>query len=217
VQVILNAVELPAKQDDRSQQRVELRQELGLALNAPIALTVGRLTKQKGQTYLLQAIPAVLRACPEAALVFVGDGPLKLDLQAEARQLRVAERVHFLGLRQDVSKLLQAADIFVLPSLWEGMSMALLEAMAEGVPVVASDVEGINDLITDQVEGLVVPPRNPDMLAKAITSLLGNEDLREQLSQAAYEKVQREFSLERMSKQYENVFWGLLKNRTAPL
>lgn len=211
VQVILNGVDLPPQNDEeRAHTRQKVRQELGLPPECPLLLTVGRLTEQKGHTYLLQAIPAVLESHPGAVFALAGEGPLQRELMAQAEQLGASRAVCLLGLRQDVPRLLQAADAFVLPSLWEGMAMALLEAMAAGLPVVVSDVEGISDLVTPQEDGLVVPPREPQALAGAINWLLGDAVLRMRLGEAAREKVATHFSADAMCRRYADVFWGLL-------
>jgi glycosyltransferase involved in cell wall biosynthesis len=210
VQVILNGVEIQEAEKPREWQRQKVRQELGLPPECPLLLTVGRLTEQKGHSYLIKAIPSVLHQHPGAVFAFAGEGPLQGELAALAEQLEVSKSVRFLGLRQDVRRLLQAADIFVLPSLWEGLSMALLEAMAEGTAVVASEVEGIGDLIEPGVDGMVVPPRDPAALAAALIGLLGNTEKCRRLGQATRQKVARDFSVEAMCRRYAEVFWGIL-------
>lgn len=211
VQVILNGVDLPPLEPEkRAHIRQKVRQELGLPPECPLLLTVGRLTEQKGHTYLLQAIPAVLESHPGAVFAFAGEGELQDKLTAQAAELGISRAVCLLGLRPDALRLLQAADVFVLPSLWEGMSMALLEAMAAGLPVVVSEVEGIGDLLTPERDGLVVPPRDPAALAGAITRLLSDGGLRGQLGKAARQKVAADFSAEAMCARYADVFWRLL-------
>ena len=211
VQVILNGVDLPPQEDEgRAHTRQKVRQELGLPPECPLLLTVGRLTEQKGHSYLLQAAPAILAAQPCAVLAFAGEGPLEQPLTTQAKELGVDRSVRLLGLRQDVPRLLQAADVFVLPSLWEGMSMALLEAMAAGLPLVVSQVEGISELVTPEEDGLVVPPGDTQALAEAIIRLLEDAGLRERLGTAARAKVAAHFSADAMCQRYADVFWGLL-------
>ena len=210
VQVILNGVEILEAEQPTALVRQKVRQELGLPPECPLLLTVGRLTEQKGHSYLIKAVPSVLAQHPGAVFAFAGEGPLQAELADLAGQLGVSKSVRFLGLRQDVRRLLQAADAFVLPSLWEGMSMALLEAMAEGLAVVASDVEGIGDLMEPEVDGLVVPPRDPAALAAAVIGLLDDTELRRSLGQAARQKVADDFSVEAMCRCYAEVFWGIL-------
>jgi len=210
VQVILNGVEIQQAEQPTALVRQKVRQELGLPPECPLLLTVGRLTEQKGHSCLIKAVPSVLAQHPGAVFAFAGEGPLQAELADLSGQLGVSKSVRFLGLRQDVRRLLQAADAFVLPSLWEGMSMALLEAMAEGLAVVASDVEGIGDLVEPGVDGLVVPPRDPAALAAAVIGLLDETELRRSLGQAARQKVADDFSVEAMCGRYADVFWGIL-------
>jgi glycosyltransferase involved in cell wall biosynthesis len=213
IKVILNGVELPAPDQISETARVWIREEIGVRENQPVVLSVGRFKMQKGHTYLLQAIPKVLKDLPETHFVFAGDGPLRAELEQEADQLGIKHAVHFLGIRNDVPDLLAAADVFVLPSLWEGMSMAMLEAMAAGVAVVVTDVEGIDNVIQNQEEGLVVPSRSPRALAKALLRVLKDEGLREKLGAAARKKIAADFSLEEMCQQYERVFMELLSKK----
>jgi glycosyltransferase involved in cell wall biosynthesis len=203
--VIPNGVEVPDPPADKTTARDSLRGELALSPDAPLLLTVGRLTEQKGHRYLLEAAPAVLAQYSDAVFAFAGEGPLRDELAMQAEELGITQAVRFLGLRRDVPQLLCGADVFVLPSLWEGMSMALLEAMSEGAAVVASDVEGINDLMADGCEGLVVPPADPQALAQAILRLLKDADLRKRLGKAARGRVKRDFSVEAMCEKYEEV------------
>jgi glycosyltransferase involved in cell wall biosynthesis len=213
VKVILNGVEIPTPNQDAAATRVRIREEIGVGKDRPVVLSVGRLKMQKGHTYLLQAAPKVLKDMPETHFVFAGDGPLRAELEQEVDRLGIRPAVHFLGIRSDVPDLLAAVDVFVLPSLWEGMSMAMLEAMAAGVPVVVTDVEGVDNVIQDQEQGLVVKSRNPKALAAALLRLLKDEGLREKLSAAAQEKIATDFSMEEMCQEYESVFMDLLSKK----
>ncbi|TPW17681.1 MAG: group 1 glycosyl transferase, partial [Halothiobacillaceae bacterium] len=128
-----------------STTRQQLREQLTLPTESLLIAVVGRLEEQKGHRYLLQALAALLAqrtngSSADIHLLIVGDGALHQSLMAQATELAIAERVHFLGMRQDIPAILQACDLFVQPSLWEGMSLALLEAMAAKLPIVASDV-----------------------------------------------------------------------------
>ncbi len=120
-------------------------QELGLHPDGLLVLSVGRLTEQKGHIYLLEAIPGIIEQFPSTVFAIAGDGPLRAELEARAERLGISKSVHFLGMRSDVPALLQMAHIFALPSLWEGLPIALLEAMAAGLPVVATRVEGVEE------------------------------------------------------------------------
>ncbi|MBN1977596.1 MAG: glycosyltransferase [Anaerolineae bacterium] len=164
----------------------------------PGALTigcVGRFSSEKGQLDLLEALACL---CPDAPLphcIFLGDGQMRPYLKQRRSTLNLIERVHFMGVRNDVKSWLSCFDLFVLPSLWEGISLALLEAMAAGLPVVATAVGGTPEVVVDGVTGLLVPPADPDALAQAISTLLRNPDLRRSLGQAGQRRVLEHFSM----------------------
>ena len=186
--------------------RQEKKRELGIRNNGPVIGLGVRLAKQKGITYLLQALPQVIKAFPDITLVIVGDGELKEELQREAMQLDIENNVLFLGARLDIPELLKLFDIYVLPSLWEGMPMVLLEAMAAGCPVVATDVGGVSKVIEDKQSGLLVASQNPEQLAVAIIQLLADEQLQKEYTQKGLQKFKKKFSAEIMTKQYERVY-----------
>lgn len=140
---------------------------------------VGRLIFNKGPQYLVEAAPKVLLARPEAEFIFVGDGPLRPHLEKRARQLDVSHRTRFLGTRSDVASILRSCQVLVRPSLLEGMPLTVLEAMACGLPVVATPVSGTAELVRDGESGFLVPPADPDSLSRAILRLMGDERLRE--------------------------------------
>ena len=157
-----------------------------------VVLTAARLHPQKGHSYLLAAAAQV----PDATFVLAGDGPLRAELEAEAHKLGVADRCVFLGYRSDVSDLLAAADLLVLPSLYEGLPVAVLEAMAAARPVVATAIGGTDEAVTHELSGLLVPPRDPTALASAIRRIQADPALARRLAAAGRERVEREFSTE---------------------
>jgi len=124
-------------------------------------VTVGRLATQKGHSYLLEAIARVVNEFPNAKFLFAGDGPLRAELETRVDALNIRNYVWFLGIRNDIPLLLSMCDGFILPSLWEGLPIALLEAMYAGLPVIATDVEGVDEIIKDGENGLLVPPADP--------------------------------------------------------
>lgn len=186
--------------------RQKKKEELGIQHNGPIIGLGVRLAAQKGITYLLQAMPQIITSFPEITLVIVGDGELKATLQNEARQLGIADHVLFTGTRLDIPELLKLFDIYVLPSLWEGMPMVILEAMAAGCPVIASDVGGVSKVIDNQQHGLLVESRNPQQLADAVASLLNDDMLRERLAQNGKTKFNENFSADFMTRKYEQLY-----------
>ena len=183
-----------------------LRPDLGISEGATLILYVGRLDPQKGLHHLLEAICRV----ENLHLILAGHGPSREWLEAEARRLGLDDRTHFLGFRDDVPALLAASDALVLPSLWEGMPNVLLEAAAARRPVVATDVEGVRDIVEDGVTGLIVPPARPDALADALQAVSASPARREKMGEAAREKVACHFSLSTMIQQYEHLYEGLL-------
>jgi glycosyltransferase involved in cell wall biosynthesis len=183
-----------------------LRRELGLAPGQPVIGTVGNLFPVKGHTYLLQAMAGLAPRHPDLVLLLVGRPLLRQQLEAEARALGVAGRVRFLGFRDDVQALLDAMDVFVLPSLSEGLSLSLLEAMAAGLPVVATAVGGNPELVREGETGYLVPPRDPAALASAIGRLLVDRASAQAFGAAGRRRVLEEFSAERMVERYEALY-----------
>jgi glycosyltransferase involved in cell wall biosynthesis len=190
--------------------RLAVRQALGIPAGGLVIGTLGRLTAIKGQADLVQAFAQVRRQVEEAWLLLVGEGEEGAVLRALARQLGVEERVVFAGWRGEVPAALRAMDIFAFPSLNEGMGKALVEAMYAGLPVVATRVGGVPELIGEGTEGLLVPPREPAMLAAALLELAGDEGRRRVLGEAAAHKAQR-YSVESMIEKLEALYWSVLE------
>ncbi|MGH2417004.1 MAG: glycosyltransferase family 4 protein [Candidatus Limnocylindria bacterium] len=185
-----------------------LRSELEIPRDAPLIGVVARLEPEKGHHHLIDAMPAILEACPDAWLVIVGEGSQADALAARATALGpdVAERIVFTGRREDVSALTADLTVAVAPSLREAQGISILEAMARRRPVVASAVGGIPEVITDGVDGLLVPPRDPAALADAIGSLLARPALVERIGEAGYRTVAERFSIDAQVKRIEAVY-----------
>ena len=149
-----------------------LRTALGLPADARIVVTVAVLRPPKGIADLIAALPAVLASVPDTHLVLVGDGPARSDLEHTAATTGVAGRVHFLGHRVDVAEVLAGSDVFVLPSHTEALPTVLIEAMASGLPVVATEVGGIPEMVERGGSALLVPAHHPELLAEAVTRVL---------------------------------------------
>lgn len=173
-------------------------------------LTIGRLTAQKGHRYLLEAMPQIVQNHPNTHLLIVGEGELETDLKQQARDSGYAQHIHFLGKRLDIPELLATADIFVLPSLWEGLSIALLEAMAAAKPIVATAVSGSNQVLTPTVTGLIIPPANSPALATALSVLLGQPQFAHQLGQAAQRHVIAHYSAEQQARDHVKLYQQFL-------
>jgi glycosyltransferase involved in cell wall biosynthesis len=168
----------------------QIRAELGIEATDLVVATLGRLTAVKGQGDLVRAFAEILPQIPQARLLLIGDGEEEAALRRLAAETGAAPRTVFSGWRQDVGDVLRAADIFVLPSHNEGMGKALVEAMYLARPVVATEVGGIPELITDDVEGLLVPPRDPPRLAQVLRRLAVEGEVRRRLGQQAARRAQ---------------------------
>jgi glycosyltransferase involved in cell wall biosynthesis len=186
--------------------KTEKRRELGLDGTGPVLGVVGRLSEEKGVAYLFRAMPKVLRERPNAVLVVAGDGPLDLELRALATELAIEGSVRFLGPRSDVAAILGVLDLYVLPSLREGLPLILLEAMAAGCPIVATEVGGVPSAVDHDTTGLLIPPKDPDALAAAIVSLLEDAGLRRKFSEAGSRLVRDRYSVEAMTRRYERLY-----------
>jgi len=187
---------------------------IGCDPDRPILCFVGRLDPQKGITILLEA---VARVEPSCQVVLVGDGPQRGELAARAAALGIGDRVHFTGWRPDAAAVMAASDVFVLPSLWEGMPNALMEAMALGRCAVASAVEGSDELIDDGVTGLLVPAGAVAPLAERIALALADTDRRRQLGRAARRRIAERFTIERAVTAYDALYRELLATREVPV
>ncbi|HEY3699261.1 MAG TPA: glycosyltransferase [Spongiibacteraceae bacterium] len=179
--------------------------ELGIKLG-PIIGVAGRLSTQKGITYLLQAMPAILQVHANTTLVIAGDGELRDALQQEANKLGIATSILFCGPRKDIPQLLQLFDIYVMPSLWEGLPMILLEAMAAGCPIVATNVGGNSSAVIHEQTGLLVEPASPSDLIKSVVKLLSDSALRQQYAQAAKALFEQNFSAANMTARYQELY-----------
>jgi len=189
--------------------KIQKRREMGIAGDGPVIGLGVRLTSQKGITYLLKAMPEIVRRCPGVTLVVAGEGPLDDDLKSEASALGTGPNVRFVGPRLDVPELLKLFDVYVLPSLWEGLPMVLLEAMAAGCPIVATDVGGVSAAIHTGVNGVLVAPEDPDAIADAVINLLKDENLRQRYAVASREVFRKRFSAQIMTRAYERLYQRL--------
>lgn len=182
-----------------------------VASESPVVVTVAGLNNQKGHEYLFHAIAGILPQFPRTRFLLVGDGHLRGHLEAMATNLGIRNAVEFMGYRSDIPAILERADVFVLPSLFEGLPLSLLEAMAAGKPVVATDVDGSHDVVLDGVTGFLVPPRDSEALIKTIASLLGNEEMRSNFGKAGRERALKLYSSKRMYEDYLALYYSLLK------
>jgi len=210
VEIIYNGVDLSKFLDTNGDA---VKQEFTIAPGVPVIGTVGRLTLQKGQRYLLEAISLLRKKFPDLVLLVVGDGPLKNELKDYAKSLGIQKSAIFTGSRRDVPSLLAAMDLFVLPSLWEGLSISLIESMAAGKPVITTDIPPIREVVNTDKVGILVPPQDSRTLAEAIEILLKNKGMAERLGKAARERVFSTFNIETTIRRYTDIFEDILRNK----
>ncbi|MBM3145132.1 MAG: glycosyltransferase family 4 protein [Chloroflexi bacterium] len=206
VVVILNGIAPITSNTPRAKIRHRIHNALGMKADSLLVLTVGRVTVQKGHTFLLDAIPKVLERFPNTVFAIAGEGHLRDVLKDKAAQLGVAGSTHFLGARSDIPDLLFAADVFVLPSLWEGLPLALLEAMSAGLPVVATRVEGVESMIVDGENGLLIPSEDVEMLSSALIKMIDDAEARARYGDRNRTLIEERYTIERMCERYEDLF-----------
>lgn len=182
--------------------RLEVRKEAGVGVDDLFLLSVGRLVYQKAHEVLVAAMPAVLKKFPNAKAGICGDGVLRPELEVQIQSLGLSDSVKLLGRWDSVAKFLASADVFVLPSRWEGLPIALLEAMSAGLPVVATNVEGVDEVILEGENGLLVPVENTGALADAILQLLADPQRLRRMGAAAKARVLELYTADRMCGQY---------------
>ncbi|HXH02174.1 MAG TPA: glycosyltransferase [Candidatus Competibacteraceae bacterium] len=190
-----------------------LRRELGLGEDALVLGMVASLKPVKDHVTALQALALLHRQGWPAHLVLAGHGPLQAELQAQAQTTGLGDYVHFLGVRDNVSSILAGVDVFLLTSLTEGLSNALLEAMAAGLPAVATRVGGNPEVVVDGETGYLVEPQQPQALCQSIARLAGDAALRRRLGQAGRARVLEHFSLNAMVQRYEDIICQALQER----
>jgi glycosyltransferase involved in cell wall biosynthesis len=192
--------------------RERIRAEFGVSLDTNVIVTVGRLSPEKGHLDLFHAFVQVLAELPDTALMVVGDGQLYWQLNAAVLRLGLSKKVFFLGQRTDVGSVLCASDVFVQSSLFEGMPIAVMEAMAAGKPVVATEVDGTLELMKHNVTGWLVPPGRPDQLADYLIHALDNPDESYRVGKAATEIVAQHYTVSKMIASYHKLYQDLVQS-----
>jgi sugar transferase (PEP-CTERM/EpsH1 system associated) len=211
IKSILNGVDVNRFKPLDSESITKNRLLSGIPESCILFGYVGRISIEKGVDRLIRAFASVNKYNFNARLMIVGDGPTCEDMKRLSADLGIREAVHFMGSRERVEDLYSIIDIFVLPSLFEGLSNVILEAMATRLAVIASDVGGNREIILPGKNGLIVPADNVDELIRSMKLLVDKEDYRSELANNAFKKVLSEFSIERMYKEYENFYLELLR------
>lgn len=213
VRTILNGADLPAQSPRADRQ--EIRRALGLPLHGTVVATIARLAPQKDLPTLLRAAARVVNAC-DAHFLVAGDGPLRRELALTAHGLGLNGRVHFLGQRDDIPDLLHAADLFALSSAYEGAPLAVIEALAAGLPVVATAVGGLPELVPDGQTGYLVPAGDHQALADRLLALIANPDLRLRLGEQARSWAASRLGPEGMINATHRLYESVLQARLSP-
>lgn len=210
VSIITNGIDVTSIARTASASRADVRAELGLEPGDIALGNVGRLTDQKGQRYAISALARVRMKWPRASLWIIGSGELREELGQLAEKEGVSDAVHFLGQRMDVHRVLGGFDVYVHPAIFEGLGLAVLEAMAAGLPVVASAVDAIPEYVKDGQTGRLVPPRDVDALVAAIDAHLSDPELAGNLATAGRVLVEREHDIRAAVHAYEALYERLL-------
>jgi glycosyltransferase involved in cell wall biosynthesis len=204
LEVVHNGIPIePAlRAEERAERRAAVRSQLGIPPKVPLLIAVGNLYPVKDHATLLHALSRL----PDAWLAIAGRGDQEENLRRLASELGIAERVRLLGLRDDIPSLLAAGDVFVQPSRSEGLPLAVLEAMANQIPVVATDVGGVREVVHDAETGFLVGSGDPATMAVAVSRILSSPDRGASLAAAANARVREEFSVERMLSRYRALY-----------
>jgi len=205
--VIYNGIDTKSFDIHTTQQKAEIQEELGYPSKKALLLAVGRLHKQKGYPYLLESINLLKNQGHPVELAIVGTGEMLPHLEQQVKKLDLEDCVRFLGVRDDVPRLMAIADVFVLSSLWEGLPGVVLEAMASGLPVVSTSVGGAVELVVDGETGFLVPLKDPVAMADAVSHILAlSEEDRALMGRAGRNRVEQNFTLDKMVSAYEKLY-----------
>ena len=219
IRVIPNGIPIPPKRTVQDGMRI--RSEFHIDPAAPLVAVVGRLTRTKGLEVFLEAAAALAADFPSVRFLIVGDAfvepAYRLELEQRARELNLVGTVIFAGQRTDVPQIMREIDISVLPSLSESFSNTLLESMANGIPVVATNVGGNPEIVTDDENGILVPPKDPAALTRAISRLLKCREIARRFGEAARAKVVKDYSVDSLLRRTEDLYVSLLEQRVHRL
>jgi glycosyltransferase involved in cell wall biosynthesis len=190
--------------------RAGKRRSLNIPFDALLVGSAGRLAEQKGFSVLVDAAALVLEQLPEAYFLVMGEGELAAELKAQAHRLGIESRLIFSGPRSDVEEIFPCLDLFVSSSLWEGLPTVIIEAMAAGVPVVATDIPGTTELVENKINGLLAAKGDPQALARAIIEALQSKTMRSEFARRAFDTAQK-FSIKTVAASYAALYRDLVK------
>lgn len=212
ITVIENGVDVPAFSGHEEEAR-SIRAEFGISDSAPLFGIIGRLKPQKDLPTFLRAAAEILKQRPDARFLVVGDGPLKAELELVTKQRNLLPSVIFTGMRKDIPAIMKAIDVLVLSSLWEGLPVILLEAMASARPVVSTAVDGIKGVAIPNETALLVEPGSPEELARACLQLADDCKLRMDMGEAGLKRVTEFYSMDAMTNRISELYENLLMER----
>ena len=201
--------------ETRASLRTQLFQQYGIGVTDSLIVSTGALVERKDARSLIQAVHHLHRNGLQPHTLICGEGPLRASLEAEVEALGLASYIHFIGFCSDVPAYLAAADVFVHVPVWEGLGVAVIEALAAGLPVIASQVGGIPELITDQSTGLLIRPQDPIALADALRRLIHTPDFAQALGRAGQRHAQEYFDLHAMAQANEVLYYELLTSKNT--
>jgi glycosyltransferase involved in cell wall biosynthesis len=190
--------------------RQRIRREFGITEDQLLVGTVARFSFQKGHEFTIAAIPAILQSCPQSRFLLVGDGPEREKIQQRIQEMNLSPYVTITGERQDIPDLLSALDLFLLTSIFEGLPLSILEAMAAGVPVVATSVNGTPEAVAEGLTGILIPPQDSPAVAQAVISLLTDPEKRKTMSQLSRQRVRKHFDQTFMLRQVEDLYDNII-------
>ena len=207
--IVYNGIDIE-KFNPGNVERRSLRKELNIPSDSLVISFIGRMTLQKNPLVLIKAFKKVIAKCSRAILLMVGDGDMKKAAKDLSKNIGLEKSVVFANFRTDVADILFSSDVYCLPSLWEGFPIGLLEAMAMSKPVIATQVDGSREIIQHNKNGILIEPKNEEMLVDAMLELIGNRNLRIELGKAARQTITERFDVCEMTKKIENLYVNVL-------
>ncbi len=215
VSTIFNAIDVEELEKKAAQKDVKaIRSEWNIKSSLPILGIVARIVQDKGHEYLIRAMTTLQKKFPDLKLLIVGEGPFKKHNERLVKELGLSNCIVFVGTLRDVTKALVVIDIFILPAIWrEGFGLSIVEGMALKKPVIVTNIWALNAIVHDRVNGLLIEPKNVDALVSAITELIEHKELRDQISARAYETVKKEFCIDRMAREIDQLYRKIVNSR----
>jgi glycosyltransferase involved in cell wall biosynthesis len=213
--VVYNAVNVNGEIGNQNswESKREILEVLDIPLNAKLVVTAGRLSPEKGHRYLVDAIALMRDQVEGVYFVFCGEGECRQKLEKMAKALGVSDNCRFPGFRRDLPEIFKVMDLFVLPSLTEGLPNVILEAFACAKPVVATRVGGVPEIVEDRSNGLLIPAKNPEFLSKAVIQLLLNSEMRASMGKSGYRKVKSGFNFESQAEKLQQIYREILREK----